>query len=154
MISFPIDLLKHQDMELEGQEPPSFLQVENSEMISFKDDIQYKLHISMVSNKVLVKGSVSCSYEATCGRCLKKYTGSFGNSHICLFYEELYGSELDISEDIRKNLIIEIPLNCICKDDCKGLCHSCGVNLNKKKCTCKKVDNKENPWNDLDGLSL
>ena len=154
MISFSIDLLKNQDIHLEGQEPSSFLQLKNSEMIKFKDNIRYKLHASMVSNKILVKGSASCTYEGQCGRCLKKFHGTFGNSAICLFYEELRGAELDISEDIRENLLIEIPLNCVCKEDCKGLCHTCGADLNKKKCDCKKGDNENSPWESLDKLKL
>jgi uncharacterized protein len=154
MISFSIDLLKNQDIHFEGQEPSSFLQIEDSEMMKFKDNIYYKLHASMVSNKILVKGNASCTYEGLCGRCLKKFNGTFSNSNICLFYEELYGAELDISKDIRENLLIEMPLNCICKDNCKGLCHTCGTNLNKKQCNCKEDDNKENPWDSLNKLKL
>lgn len=154
MISFSIDILKKQDIYLEGEEPPSFLEVEDSEMISFKDNIHYKLHVSMVSSGVLVKGSVSSSYDGICGRCLEKFKGEFGNPGICLFYEELYGAEQDITEDIRAAMVIEIPINCICKDDCAGLCHICGNNLNKSKCNCEESENEDSPWAKLNNLKL
>ena len=154
MIKFPIDVLKKQDIYLEGEEPSSFLDVEDSEMISFKYNIHYKLHASMLSNGVLIKGSVATSYDGLCGRCLEKFKGEFANSDICLFYEELYGAELDVTEDVRTAFIVEIPINCICKDDCAGLCHICGNNLNKSKCNCQKSENEDSPWANLNDLKL
>ncbi len=154
MISFSIDLLKKQDIYIDGEEPPSFLEVEDSEMISFKDNIHYKLHASMISSGVLVRGSVSASYDGVCGRCLESFKGKFGNSDICLFYEELYGDELDVTEDIRAAVVVEIPINCICKDECLGLCHICGNNLNKSKCNCREPENEDSPWTKLNNLKL
>jgi len=154
MISFPIDLLKKQDIYLEGEEPLSFLEVEDSEMISFKDNIHYKLHASMVSSGILVKGSAGTNYDGVCGRCLENFKSEFENSDICLFYEEILGAELDVTEDVRAALVVEIPINCICKDDCSGLCHICGNNLNKNKCNCQEVANEDSPWSKLNNLKL
>ena len=154
MISFSIDILKKQDIHIEGEEPPSLLEVKDSEMISFKDNISYKLHASMISGGVLVKGSVCVKYNGVCGRCLEKFKDEFENSNICLFYEELFGAELDVTKDIRASLVVEIPINCICKNDCLGLCHICGNNLNKSKCNCRIPDNEDNPWSKLNNLKL
>ena len=154
MIIFSIDILKKQDIYLEGEEPPSFLDVENSDMICFKDNIRYKLHASMISNGVLVKGSAETVYNGVCGRCLEEFKGKLCAPEICLFYEELVGAELDISGDIRDALVLEIPINCICRDDCAGLCHICGGNLNKKKCNCKEPEDEDSPWSKLNNLKL
>ena len=154
MISFSIDLLRKQDIYLEGEEPSSFLEVEDTEMISFRGGVHYSLPASMISSGVLVKGSVSAGYEGVCGRCLETFRGEFGNSDICLFYENVDEAELDITEDIRAVLVVEIPINCICDDDCLGLCHICGTNLNKNKCNCRKVDHGNNPWSELNKLKL
>ena len=154
MISFPIDLLKKQDIYLEGEEPMSFLEVEDSEMISFKDNIHYKLHASMVSSGILVKGNAGTNYDGVCGRCLENFKSEFENSDICLFYEELFGAELDVTEDVRAALVVEIPINCICRDNCSGLCHICGNNLNKNKCNCQEVANEDSPWSKLNNLKL
>jgi len=154
MICFSLALLKKQNIEIEGEEPPSFLKVENSDMISFKDNVRYHLHASMVSNGVLVKGSVFTRYDGVCGRCLKKFKGEFGRDDICLFFRELHGIELDVSEEIRAELVVEIPINCICSPSCKGLCHHCGADLNKEKCNCKDADDENSPWEELDKLDL
>ena len=154
MIILSIDILKKQDIYLEGEEPPSFLDVEDSEMISFKDNVHYKLHASMISSGILVKGSAEVTYDGVCGRCLEKFKGKFDNSNICLFYEELNGAELDVSEDVRDALVVEIPINCICDKNCAGLCHVCGNNLNKSKCNCKEPENEDSPWSKLNNLKL
>ena len=154
MICLSIDILKKQDIDIAGDEAPSFLEVEDSEMISFKDNIHYKLHASMISSGMLVKGEASSTYDGLCGRCLKKFKGEFGNYDICLFYEELVGAELDITEDVRAALVVEIPINCICTDDCAGLCHICGNDLNKSKCNCKEPENEDSPWAKLNNLEL
>jgi uncharacterized protein len=154
MISFSIDHLKKEDIYLEGEEPASFLEVENSDMISFNGNIHYELHASMVSGGVLVKGSAYGFYEGVCGRCLEKFSGEFGTDSVCLFYDELLGAELDVTEDIRVAMVLEIPVNCVCSLNCKGLCHKCGANLNKEKCNCKDDDGEDSPWSELSKLDL
>ncbi len=43
---------------------------------------------------------------------------------------------LDLTELIRQNLIVELPLAPLCKEDCRGLCLHCGRNLNEEQCDC------------------
>ena len=35
---------------------------------------------------------------------------------------------------------MELPISFICKDDCEGLCHKCGKNLNEGTCDCEDDD--------------
>ena len=46
-------------------------------------------------------------------------------------------SELDLDELVIKNFCSELPINYICSEDCKGLCHVCGCNLNHTTCDCE-----------------
>lgn len=52
------------------------------------------------------------------------------------------GHVLDLTEFLRQNMIINLPLMPLCSLDCKGLCPICGKNLNEGECQCdkKKVD--------------
>ncbi|MDD5727356.1 MAG: DUF177 domain-containing protein [Victivallales bacterium] len=154
MICFSIPLLKKQDVVLEGEEPPSFLEVGNSEMIAFNDPVCYRFHAMLVSNGVLVKGSVHTAYDGVCGRCLKKFKGEIRQDNICLFFAELDGIELDVSEEIRAELVVEIPMNCICKASCKGLCRHCGADLNTGKCGCRETGGESSSWSELDKLEF
>jgi uncharacterized protein len=47
---------------------------------------------------------------------------------------------LDITEIIENNIILTLPIKRLCKEDCKGLCHKCGTNLNFSTCHCNDDD--------------
>ncbi|MCL6630530.1 MAG: DUF177 domain-containing protein, partial [Armatimonadetes bacterium] len=55
---------------------------------------------------------------------------------------------LDLDELIRQSVLIAIPIQPLCTADCKGLCPSCGQNLNMGKCMCLH-DNVDTPFKAL-----
>ena len=50
------------------------------------------------------------------------------------------GESLDISEDVRRELVLEIPTWSLCSETCKGLCPECGTDLNTTECSCEMTD--------------
>ena len=50
------------------------------------------------------------------------------------------GETLDISEDVRRALVLEIPTWSLCSETCKGLCPECGTDLNTTECACEMTD--------------
>ena len=46
---------------------------------------------------------------------------------------------LDLSEAIRQYFGLSMPLKPVCREDCKGLCLTCGADLNEVDCSCDKV---------------
>jgi uncharacterized protein len=44
--------------------------------------------------------------------------------------------EVSFDKHISENLIVNIPMQILCSDDCKGLCPQCGVNRNHESCKC------------------
>ena len=47
------------------------------------------------------------------------------------------GYELDVDEFIRSELFLNIPMKVLCKADCRGLCPTCGADLNQGSCGCE-----------------
>jgi uncharacterized protein len=154
MIKFDIIDLEHQPLDLAGSEPSSFLDIEESPVFKFNAPAQYQLNICKVNQGVLVKGTIATTAEGICGRCLEQVTIPIANNDICRFYEEVNGTELDITDDIREELVINIPLNCICSDACQGLCPVCGNNQNLKPCDCHNDSGGNDAWSELDKLKL
>ena len=37
-------------------------------------------------------------------------------------------------------ILVSWPSKVLCKEDCKGLCNTCGTNLNLKTCDCEPTD--------------
>ena len=48
------------------------------------------------------------------------------------------GNSLDLDELVVSDILLELPTKLLCKEDCKGLCSSCGRNLNEGKCGCEE----------------
>ncbi|MDA1190755.1 MAG: DUF177 domain-containing protein [Candidatus Poribacteria bacterium] len=99
---------------------------------------------------------VSVEAEYVCGRCVDPISSTL-ESRFSIFYqpmaerpdyledEEEVGlgyyedAIINIRDDIRRYLLIEIPMWPICREDCAGLCHRCGANLNREACTCEST---------------
>ena len=48
--------------------------------------------------------------------------------------------EIDVTEVIREQIELMLPLQPLCSSSCQGICPQCGQNLNIKSCACKKDD--------------
>ena len=88
----------------------------------------------------MVTGKVNLHRTITCSRCLqevkqkqtKKLTLSYNTAEL--------GEFLEIDPDVREEILLTFPLKVLCKDDCKGICADCGVDLNTDRCKCYKKD--------------
>lgn len=53
----------------------------------------------------------------------------------------LDGDWLDLDDVLETCFILDMETKCLCKEDCAGLCASCGANLNLGQCNCRgKID--------------
>lgn len=43
---------------------------------------------------------------------------------------------LDLSEAVRQHILINLPMQPLCRPDCAGLCNQCGQDLNAGRCSC------------------
>ena len=47
------------------------------------------------------------------------------------------GDEIDLGELMREQFYLALPMKPLCRQDCKGLCPQCGINLNTETCQCE-----------------
>jgi len=122
-----------------------------SESICFIGSVIAKLRLFRQLDKVFVKAELVTSIELECARCLKPVEvilkGAFENQYRPLpktiketlddigigYYSEEY---IDLSDDFRESLLLELPIKVLCSESCEGLCPRCGKNLNKGECDC------------------
>ena len=66
------------------------------------------------------------------------------------FYE---GHGLELADVVREQVMLWLPMRGLCREDCKGICPTCGVNRNREKCDCVQsfVDSR---WDALKGLQF
>lgn len=88
-----------------------------------------------------------------CRRCLEEVEASVNDEVHLIFAEtgadeaddpdvftyDPNARELDLRPAIRENWLLVAPAYAECRQDCKGLCASCGRNLNEGTCECVPV---------------
>lgn len=66
--------------------------------------------------------------------------------------DAIEGSDINLADIAREQILLDLPQQFFCKDDCRGLCEKCGTNLNLKDCDCE--DDEIDPrWAALKNLN-
>ena len=50
--------------------------------------------------------------------------------------ETFEGKQIELDPIVREQVLLALPMDSLCKEDCKGLCAQCGQNLNEAQCSC------------------
>jgi uncharacterized protein len=115
--------------------------------------------LEWVSDGLLATGTVEGAWEGPCRRCLRPVQGSLSVDVQELFESapregETYAlghDRVDLEPLARESLILDLPLAPLCRDDCRGLCPTCGADLNQGDCDCP-VETVDPRWAALDVL--
>ena len=133
------------------------------EDIQLDDDIRVigplNGHVRMrrTNQGLLVDGWVDLTLELSCNRCLKEFELPMHVNFEEQFYptvdvvsglplapfdeDEIFPidarHQVDLTEAIRQNLLLDLPIVAVCQEDCKGLCPQCGQDLNLGSCECE-----------------
>jgi uncharacterized protein len=109
-------------------------------------DLTLRLRLESVTEGVLVSGTVSGPVTGECGRCLRPISDTFGVEIQELYaYEHsttdettdedevrrLQGDLIDLEPALRDAVVLALPANPRCREDCPGLCPDCGVPLDE-----------------------
>ena len=156
MIAFSGARLEKEDIRLEGVEPPEFVVLAGDEPYRVDSAVSYALDVAGVSGGALVSGRAAVRIVGECGRCLREVSREVEAADIRFFVERPPRGEVcDISEDVRTELTLELPMNLLCSDDCRGLCPVCGADLNAGGCSCdRSAVRGSGVWDALDGLKF
>ncbi|MDD2220922.1 MAG: DUF177 domain-containing protein [Clostridia bacterium] len=106
-------------------------------------------------NQLFVKAELKAKCLLVCSRC----GGQFTLPLVCNFCEgysqtpladqegendihQFFGDSINPATEVLQRIFLELPMKALCKEDCKGLCPDCGINLNLDSCNCaaEKID--------------
>jgi uncharacterized protein len=110
-----------------------------------------------VTTGVLVQGDLEADVDLQCARCLEPVTvgldipieETFTPTIDIVTGQAIRSDEedqalwmdehhiLDLSEVLRQDVLVALPLHVLCRSDCRGLCPTCGQNLNEGTCDCQ-----------------
>ena len=118
-------------------------------------------HVSRKGEQVRLHGRISAEVEAHCDRCLSPVTVP-----VAMEFDETYipaaldtassearelqaedmsssiyeGEAIDIDELVREQILLALPTRLLCREECKGLCPTCGTDLNTQACACEQKE--------------
>jgi len=139
---------------LDGADPGSIMELDGDVFVEVEGDVRYGLHAQRVSEELVVRGTLSVGLGLACARCSEKFSTTIADSDFLRAYPVSKDTDsVDITVDMREELLLRIPDFPVCSDGCKGLCAQCGANLNKGSCDCGAGE-RPNPWSALDKLDL
>ena len=111
---------------------------------SFSGAVSVTGELEVDGEDVFVNGEISYSINTVCSRCLtptvyekvvpfdEKFSPSDDEAY------PYYKETVDLTDMVNDKIILSLPYAVYCKDDCKGLCPTCGADLNKGQCDCNK----------------
>lgn len=53
-------------------------------------------------------------------------------------YSTFTGQQIDLREIVMEHMVIGLPIKRLCREDCKGLCPTCGEDKNVTHCQCEE----------------
>ncbi len=103
--------------------------------------VELDLRLESVVEGVLVSGTATVVVAGECVRCLTEISDELEIDVQELFVHpdsevsddeasRLEGDLVDLEPLLRDAVVIELPFQPLCRDDCAGLCQECGANLN------------------------
>lgn len=103
--------------------------------------------------EIFLQGNVDFSVKAQCARCAEEFgasktrdfryvlaprslgLGAGGGEDVELYTYE--GDEIDLTPLAEEQILLALSSRPLCREDCRGLCASCGANLNQTQCDCR-----------------
>lgn len=131
----------------------------------FADKVELDIEVQKLSDKYFIKLFTVANGHFVCDRCLCDFQQAVKNKFQLVystetrnkFEDDVYrfleenASEIDLTGDVRENLLLSLPMKHICSENCQGLCPTCGANLNEQSCNCSK-DAIDPRWEKLKSL--
>ncbi len=114
--------------------------------------VRLRGRLSKSGEDYLLQGRLGGTLEAPCARCLEPARLTVEALVAVTFVpadddEDLgddadvigfAGNEIDLSYEVRDELLLALPLKPLCQEDCRGLCAVCGGNRNTTLCECEE----------------
>lgn len=91
--------------------------------------------VTIVDDQVITHVRLTGQETAACSRCLEEVKRPLAKDFF-LAFELTKERTIDLLPHLREEMLLEQPIQVLCRPKCKGLCARCGANLNVRPCGC------------------
>jgi uncharacterized protein len=126
------------------------------------DEITVDVTATSNIDGVVVEGTVTMSWRASCRRCLAEVFGTSSIEVDEVYQDEIdddadafpiEGDQIDLVPAVREAVLLELPDDVLCREDCAGICPVCGTDRNLGSCDCDTTI-RDDRWAALADLEL
>lgn len=127
----------------------------------FTTPVRLRGSIKNETDIVYLRAVAEFRFDGVCDRCAAEFSRDMTVPVEHILVSELNdedndefilveGMKLDIEQLVLEDIYLSLPMKTLCKEDCKGICPTCGKNLNEGHCDCRKeVDPRLQALQDL-----
>ena len=150
MLSYNVATLLRSAPGTERRYPVENLEMEIAEDLRLAQPIEGEVRLSRTGRSIIARAHLTTAIEGYCSRCLKPVLATIDvdieeealpsidiNTGLPLNRADEPDAlrlddhhELDLGEPIREAISLAEPISMLCRDNCRGLCLVCGVDLN------------------------
>jgi uncharacterized protein len=143
--------------------PSSDLQLD----ANFDAPVEVKVRLEKLARQIIIRSEIATSASFSCDRCLASFRQEMASKYAIVYVEDpseagrfppeemrvirTDATIIDLSEDVREMVLLSVPLKLLCREECRGLCQSCGADLNAGECGCAR-ETANRPWQGLEKL--
>ena len=154
ILTLQIEKLPPEGVDFQGEVSFEELEIAPDDMTQFPQPVHFQLHVAPTREGILAQGRLEAVLRCRCDKCLTYYSHPIATTDVCHFFETPDALEIDLTEGIREDILMALPQKRRCHPDCRGLCPSCGQNLNVRDCGCPPSKPTGAVWTALDTLQL
>ena len=122
--------------------------------ITFPEGFPVKGSVNDMAGYITLNLEATVKYATSCARCLT----TVNESTVIVFEKTVVTENTEIQneenddyitsvdgyinadETLTEQILLELPSKHLCKEDCKGLCPKCGIDLNFGQCSCDTAE--------------
>jgi len=130
--------IKPEGLEVNEIFPADLVDQREDDHLVFVEPFKLNVRICKADYDVMVAITVDGKFSSFCSRCLENVEQCYQSKFDLHYVVEKRGMEfIELDEDIRQEILLNLSFRVLCQDSCRGLCPDCGINLNKEKCKCR-----------------
>ncbi len=134
---------------------------------NFDAPVEMTVRLEKTVRQIIVRSAITASGTFPCDRCLGTFRQAISCRYAMVYIHDEEEAErfppedvrvinpdvtvIDLAADVREMIMLSVPLKLLCREDCRGLCSSCGADLNVAECGCRN-ENANRPWQSLEKL--
>ena len=130
-----------------GEDPVEALawEGEETDIIRPSGPLRWNFTAKLFDTELLINGEASADFEGLCARCGKPMKLTIREPLAFSMSVDDNAVEADLTPEIRDAVLLALPSNPLCREDCAGLCPRCGGSLENGACDCAEPDDA-NPF--------